>query len=125
MGMMRVGMGAICVAVNADGSCAQYQDVTAPAPSGGGFWDSIASLAQSWSKTGQTILVNQNIPRGVLTQTGPGGTSTYVQPEGSTVTLPVGWASQQATANASPGFGMVMIAGVGVVVLMMMMRRPS
>lgn len=90
-------------------------------PSNGGFWDTISNLVNTWSTTGQKILTAQNLPRGVYTQTGPGGTVTYVQPSGSNVTLPVGAGTLQASANT--GFGMVLIAGAAVLVLFMLMRR--
>ncbi len=79
----------------------------------------ISEQIGSWSKTGQNILTSQNMPRGVYTS-GPGGT-TYVQPEGSTTTLPVGAGSFQA--QASPGFGLVLVGGAALIGLMLLMRR--
>jgi len=92
-------------------------------PSGGGFWNTVQDLVKSWSTTGQQILTAQNIPRGVYSYRDPrtGALTQYVQPEGSTVTLPVGGGTFQAQANT--GFGMVLVAGAAALVLFMMMRR--
>ncbi len=79
----------------------------------------ISEQVGSWSKTGQNILTSQNIPRGVYTS-GPGGT-TYVQPEGSQVTLPVGAGSFQA--QASPGFGIVLVGGAALLLVFMLARK--
>ena len=69
----------------------------------------------SWSKTGQSILIGQNIPRGVY-QTGPGGT-TIVQPEG--IPVPSGTANLQA----SPGFGIVLLGGAALLLVFMLAKR--
>ena len=92
-------------------------------PAGGGFWGTIQDLVKSWSTTGQQILTAQNIPRGVYSYRDPttGALTQYVQPKGSTATLPVGGANLQGQANT--GFGMMLVAGVGVLVLFMMMKR--
>jgi hypothetical protein len=85
--------------------------------SGLGFdWSTlIGEQIASWSKTGQQILQQQNIARGVYT-TGPGGT-TIVQPEG--VAVPSGTANLQA----SPGFGVVLIGGAALLLVFMLARR--
>lgn len=91
------------------------------APSGGIDWRTLlAQQAASWSRTAQGILQQRNMPRGVLTQSGP-DVFTYVQPEGSQVTLPVGTA--RFSASASPGIGIILIGGAAVLLVFMLARR--
>jgi len=83
----------------------------------GGFdWGKfISEQIGSWSTTGQKILVGQNIPRGVY-QTGPGGT-TIVQPEG----IPI--SQTGISAQASPGFGIVVLGGAALLLVFLLARR--
>ncbi len=88
-----------------------------------GVWDWIAQMASGWSKTGQDILRQQNIARGVYTQTGPGGVqTTYVQPEGTSQNI-FGATGGQFGAQASPGFGLVLIGGAALVLVFMLAKR--
>jgi len=93
-----------------------------PEPSAPGFnWSSfLAQQAAGWSRTAQNILGQRNIPRGVLQQTAP-GVFTYVQPEGSQVTLPVGTAG--FSASASPGIGIILIGGAALLLVFMLARK--
>ena len=93
-----------------------------PAPATPGFdWSSfLAQQAAGWSRTAQNILGQRETPRGVLTQTAP-GVFTYVQPEGSSVTLPVSTAG--FSASASPGVGIILIGGAAVFLLFMLARK--
>lgn len=87
-------------------------------PGSGGWWDLLQRQIASWSKTGQQILLSREIPRGVYTRTGPGGTITYVQPAGQQPSIFTG--GEAAASGFGPGFGMVLLAGgVFLVVLMM------
>ena len=93
-------------------------DVASPASPG--FWDILAEQIGGWSRTGQQILQQRNIARGVLTQTAP-GVFTYVQPAGSQVTLPVGTVG--VSAQASPGMGLVLIGGAALLLVFMLAKR--
>ena len=96
-------------------------DYGAPA-AGSDTWGWLQNLISGGVKTSSRSNSGQNIPRGVYTQTGPGGVqTTYVQPEGSATTLPVGTGTFQA--QASSGFGLVLVGGAALLVLFMMMRR--
>jgi hypothetical protein len=90
------------------------------AASGKGFWDILSEQIAGWSKTGQNILTQQNIARGVLTQTSP-GVFTYVQPAGSQVTLPVGTVG--VSAQGSPGMGLVLLGGAALLLVFMLAKR--
>lgn len=89
-----------------------------PGADSSSWWQNLISGAV---KTVEGIATAKTQTKGVLTQTSP-GVFTYVQPEGSNVTLPVS-AGTFGLAPADSGTGMLLIAGVGVLVLFMMMRR--
>jgi len=76
----------------------------------------------SWSKTGQTILTSESLPRGVYQQTGPGGTITYTQPSGSQQNI-FGATGGQVGATASPGMGLVLVGGAALLLVFLLARR--
>jgi hypothetical protein len=80
----------------------------------------IATQTQSWSSTIQDILKGKNLPRGVYTQTGPGGTTTYVQPTGTQANI-FGATATGATANS--GMGIVLIGGAALLLVFMLARK--
>ena len=71
-------------------------------------------------KTAEQIALAKTQTKGVLTQTAP-GVFTYVQPEGTAVTLPVGTTGFQAAAT--PGFGLVLVGGAALLGLLLLLRR--
>lgn len=92
-----------------------------PAVTDGGvaptWWQNIISGA---FKTTENILTAKTQTKGVLTQTAP-GVFTYVQPEGSQVTLPVGTIGVSATASS--GMTMLMIGGAALVLVFVLSRK--
>jgi len=81
----------------------------------------ISEQVGSWSKTGQDILRSESLPRGVYTQTGPGGTTTtYVQPAGTSQNV---FGATGASATASPGIGLVVIGGAALLLVFMLAKR--
>ena len=80
----------------------------------------IADQISSWGKTGQQILLGENIPRGVYTQTGPGGTTTYVQPAGTSQNI---FGAGAGTATASSGMGLVLVGGAALLLVFLLARK--
>ena len=89
-----------------------------PGSDSSSWWKDLISGAV---KTVEGIATAKTQTKGVLTQTSP-GVFTYVQPEGSSTTLPVGTGTF-GLSPASSGMGMYLVAGAAVLVLFMMMRR--
>jgi hypothetical protein len=83
-------------------------------------WSWLQNVIGGAVNTAETILKNQNVVRGVLTQTSP-GVYQYVQPAGSQVTLPIG-ASQVVSASASPGMGIVLVGGAALLLVFMLAK---
>jgi hypothetical protein len=128
-------MGQVCLAIDPyTGDCTEYES----SRSGGvGPLQTVFPASQSsvptWLQnilgnafgTAEKVLVAKTQTKGILTQTAP-GQFTYVQPEGSQVTLPVNVSPAGqigVNAAASPGMGLVLVGGVALVVLLMMMKR--
>jgi hypothetical protein len=82
----------------------------------------IADQSKIWSTTAQNILTQKNLARGVYTQTGPGGTTTYVQPAGTQQNI-FGATGGQVSATASPGMGIVLIGGAALLLVFMLAKR--
>lgn len=113
------GLGDVCTEVDDTGACTWWAPSPAPVttqPSASTSW--LQNLIGGAVKTGENILTAKNQTRGILTQTAP-GVFTYVQPEGSQVTLPVGTIG---LPPASGSMGLVLVAGVGVLVVFMLMK---
>jgi hypothetical protein len=98
---------------------------TAAAPAASSFnWDSwLANLIGGVAKTGETVITQQNLAKGVYTQTNKDGTITYVQPAGNTANI-FGATSTgiTGTGTASSGMGLVLIAGAGLLLVFMMAK---
>jgi hypothetical protein len=106
-----------CTAMDANGVCTVFTPDTAPAFD----WSAwTAGLIGGATKTVEGILTAKNQTKGILTQTAP-GVYTYVQPEGSQVTLPIG-TSQVVSATGSTGMGMILLAGAGVFLVFMLAK---
>ena len=76
-------------------------------------------------KTVENILTAKTQTKGVLTQTSP-GVFTYVQPEGSKVTLPVNVSpagTLGVSAVTTPGMGLVLVGGAVLVLVLVMAKR--
>lgn len=72
--------------------------------------------------TVEDIFKAKNTVRGVLTQTSP-GVFQYVQPTGSTTTLPVTTSTVGSlTASGSSGMGMILLAGSGLFLVFMLAK---
>jgi hypothetical protein len=91
---------------------------------------SAASSNSSWLQnliggavtTVEDIFKAKNTVRGVLTQTSP-GVFQYVQPEGSTTTLPVTTSAvSSVTASASSGTAMILIGGAALILVFMLAK---
>jgi hypothetical protein len=82
----------------------------------------IADQIASWSKTGQDILKAENLPRGVYTQTGPYGTTTYIQPAGTSQNVFAATGGTLA-AQASPGMGLILLGGAALLLVFLLARR--
>ncbi len=80
----------------------------------------IATQTQSWSSTIQDILKSKNLPRGVYTQTGPSGTTTYVQPAASQANI---FGASATGATASSGVGIVLIGGAALLLVFILAKR--
>lgn len=89
-------------------------------PGGGGWWDFLQQQINLWSGVGRQLLLQREIPRGVYTRTGPGGTITYVQPTGSQGSI-FGGAEAGATGLGSVPI-YLLVAGV-LIVLVVAGRR--
>ena len=98
---------------------------TTSAPNSGGsgptWWQQAVT---DWGRTGQQILLNQNQPRGTYTQTGPGGTIRYVQPEGNASNIPFAAGAFNVQAGIGSGSMMpILLLGAGLVAVMLVMNR--
>jgi hypothetical protein len=128
------GMGllaAVCAAVDETGNCTsylpEYTGVAVPAvatPSAGNW---LENLISGVAKTGENILTQQNLARGVYTSTGPGGqTTTYVQPAGTSQNVfaatQTGVAGNVA-ASGIPNLGMIVIGGAALLLVFMLARK--
>lgn len=96
--------------------------VTPPGtPGSGKWWDFLQGQIAQWSKTGQQILQSREIPRGLYTRTGPGGTITYVQPAGPQPSIFGG--GEVGAAGFGPGLGLVVAGAAAFVVVMVIAGR--
>jgi hypothetical protein len=88
--------------------------VTATTPS---WWEGLI-------KTGEQLLLQVTYPKGTYVQTSPtGGTITYRQPGGTQPSILTAGAGTAAVSGvASPGVGMILLAG-GAFFLVMMLAR--
>lgn len=79
----------------------------------------LVNALNSWAKTGQQVLLQQNLPRGIYMSQGTSGTVYYSQPTGSS-SIPI--ANVSGTITASTGTSnTLMIVGIGVLALMVFM----
>jgi len=80
----------------------------------------ISTQVSGWSSTLQDVLKGRNLPRGVYTQTGPSGTTTYVQPAGTQANI---FGASATGATASSGVGIVLVGGAALLLVFMLARR--
>ena len=93
-----------------------------PAASSSTNW--LESLISGVAKTGENILTQQNLAKGVYTQTSPTGTVTYVQPAGTSQNI-FGATSTGITgaATGSSGMGLILLAGAGLFLVFMLAKK--
>lgn len=111
-------MGDVCIEVDDTGACTAWGASPSSSPS----W--LQNLISGAFKTTENILTAKTQTKGVLTQTAP-GVFTYVQPEGSKVTLPVNVSpagTLGVNASASSGMGLVLVGGAALLVVFMMAK---
>jgi hypothetical protein len=97
-----------------------------PSARGLGFdWGAfIADQSKIWSTTAQNILTQRNLARGVYTKTEPGGTTTYVQPEGTQQNIFSAIGGQMGvTGTASAGMGLVVVGGAALWLVFKLAKR--
>jgi hypothetical protein len=84
----------------------------------------VANLIGGAAKTGETVITQQNLAKGVYTQTGPNGTITYVQPANNSSNI-FGASSTgiTGTASASGSMGLVLMAGAGLLLVFMLAKK--
>ena len=119
----RAGLGQVCLLVDDNGVCTSWAPAAPAAATTPGFnWDSwVANLIGGAAKTTENILTAQNQTKGVYTQTGPGGTVTYVQPAGNQGNI-FSSTGITGTATGSSGMGMILIAGAGLFLVFMLAK---
>ena len=118
------GLGEDYEVYNTSGELVPANTATAPAATSSFNWDSwLANLIGGVAKTGETVYTQQNLAKGVYTQTNKDGTITYVQPAGNTANI-FGASSTgiTGTGTASSGMGLVLIAGAGLLLVFMMAK---
>ena len=94
----------------------------AGASSGSGFWDFLAKQIGGWSTTGQQILQQRNIARGVYTKTTPSGQVVYVQPEGTGQNI-FQAVEGGVQAQGSSGMGLILVGGAALLLVFMLAKR--
>ncbi len=95
-------------------------EVAATPTTGSSNWGWLTDVIGSWSKTGQQILLNENVVRGVYTDAKTG--QTYVQPAGNTSNI-FSAVGGSVSGTASPGLGLVLIGGGALLLVFMLARK--
>jgi hypothetical protein len=97
-----------------------------PTPAASSSTNWLESLISGVAKTGENILTQQNLAKGVYTQTSPTGTVTYVQPAGTSQNI-FGASSTGITGTASgtlsSGTGLILLAGAGLFLVFMLAKK--